>query len=116
MERVSFWGNSLGQLRSLPLEARSAIAWAIRELETDPSATPVSVSRDIRTEPMRGEAGLFRIQILLSREPPGFRAIYYVHQDKVYFIRFRRRDPVTYRGLHKDLSRLLHDLENDRSL
>jgi hypothetical protein len=110
VERVRFWGNSLGQLRSLPPGARAAFAWAILELERNPSNPPSSEPLDVYTEPMRGAAGLYRIAVGTVRDPPGYRGIFYLHRESVYLIRFRRRDPVTYRGLRKDLARLLSEL------
>lgn len=110
MGRVDFWGNSLAQLRGLPREPRAAFAWAIFELEKSPRTLPVSRSHDLATESMRGEPSLFRIAVGATRNPPGYRAIYYLQRDRIYFIRFRYRDPSTYQGLRKDLGRLLADL------
>jgi hypothetical protein len=112
VERVQFWGNSLGQLRSLSADARAAFAWAILELEQKPSGLPLSAELDLSTERMRGDPGLFRMAVLANKDPPGYRGIYFVERGRVYLIRFRRRDPTTYRGLRKDLNRLLHDLRS----
>lgn len=110
MERVRFWGNSFVQLQSLPSEARAAFAWAILDLEKAPGKPPSSLDLDISTGPMRGEPGLFRIAVHSNRHPPGYRGVYIVRRGSVYFIRFRRRDPTTYQGFRKDLTRLLQEL------
>jgi hypothetical protein len=112
VERIRFWGKSLGQLRSLPPSARSAFAWAVLELERNPSNPPNSIDLDLSTERMRGAPDLFRIAVQTNREPPGYRGIYYLHRGSVYLIRFRRRDPATYRGLRKDLGKLLDELRD----
>lgn len=115
MRRVDFWGKSLAQLRGLPREPRSAFAWAILELEKNPRTPPASQGHDLATESMRGEPNLFRIAVGATRNPPGYRAIYYLQEERVYFIRFRYRDPSTYQGLRKDLGRLLADLGTSKS-
>ncbi len=112
MGQVYFWGNSLAQLRTLPQEPRSAFAWAALELEKRPRAPPDSRDRDLTTEAMRGESDLYRIAVGTNRYPPGYRGIYYLRRERVYFLRFRYRDPSTYRGLRKDLGRLLSELEH----
>lgn len=110
MAQVHFWGNSPDQLRSLPPTIRAALAWAILELERNPTALPKSDSLDMSTEAMRGEPGLYRIEVGSRVNPPGYRAIYFVERRHVYLIRFRRRDPSTYRGLRRDIGRLLEEL------
>lgn len=114
MEHVQFWGKSFAQLGSLPPEVRSAFAWAILELERDPSVEPMSRSKDLATESVRGISGFYRIAVGTSTDPPGYRALYYVHGLRVFFLRFRLRDPTTYRGLRKDLRKLFDELQPSR--
>jgi hypothetical protein len=113
VERVRFWGSSLGQLRSLPPPVRAGFAWAILELERSPLTPPMSAELDVATELMRGDPGLYRIAVHSSRAPPGYRGIYYIRRGTVFLIRFRRRDPATYRGFRKDLRRLYDELRED---
>ncbi len=110
MAKVLFWGTSFAQLQSLPLEVRSALARAILRLEAGETLEPSSEEDDLFAEPMRGASGLYRITVGSGRRPPGYRAVYYVFGGAVYFVRFRHRDPSTYRGIRDDLDKLRSEL------
>lgn len=89
---------------------RSRLARAILSLERNPAQKPESEADDLATEPIRGIEGLYRISVDAKRNPPGYRAIYFARDQTIYFIRFRYRDPTTYRGLRQDLSQLWSEL------
>lgn len=85
---------------------RSRLARAILSLERKPALKPESKADDLSTDPIRGMEGLYRISVDAKRNLPGYRAIYSAREQTIYFIRFRYRDPTTYRWLWQDLSQL----------
>ncbi|MDE1821342.1 MAG: hypothetical protein KGI98_10925 [Euryarchaeota archaeon] len=79
-------------------------------LHEDPTYDAPDPVHHVQIEPLRGPAELRKLVHRLSKDDPGYRGLYLLHRGTAYFYRFRRRDPLTYRNLHRDIQRALADI------
>ena len=103
MAKVSLLGYTLRQYQGLPPTIQKALDWVRDELARSPLTLPEDLGQGISTIDLGGPTPLFRVSIRPNPRDPGYRTVYAVLGEKVYFIRIVRRDVDTYRNLRRAL-------------